>query len=412
MQVYLRWLGGALLALAVAGAAAAESATEWTERGLALLERGDLEAAAEALERAWQLAPETPALRRALVDTELRLAKERLDAGDPKGAIGPLGLAVELEPRSAAVRFLLGVAYYRTDDAVRARAEALVAVEVEPGHSGAHELLGRIDYNAGRLEEAIPHLEIAAQADPPRAAAVELLARARKELEVERGMASRSSQHFDLRIEGGTADPEAALRIIDVLETAHDAVGAATGLFPRRRVPVILYADRTFSAVTGAHGWVGGLYDGKIRVPLKGLLQKGSGEVDRVLKHEYVHAAIASATARCPAWLHEGLAQLLTGERGDEDAVRRAARAGGLVPFERLGGSFAAVAKRGRAQQIYAQALSFVRYLERRSGRAALGSVVRDLGGGTSLDDALRRSYGGGLEELEALWRAGLEGTD
>ena len=60
----------------------------------------------------------------------------------------------------------------------------------------------------------------------------------------------------------------------------------------KMKVAVVIYPGRTFRAVTGAHGWVAGLYDGKIRVPAAGLRDAPPSAVRAVLTHEYAHALI------------------------------------------------------------------------------------------------------------------------
>jgi len=61
--------------------------------------------------------------------------------------------------------------------------------------------------------------------------------------------------------------------------------------------------------VTGAPDWAGGLYDGKVRLPV-GHLSRITPEFQALLAHELTHALIrAKAGTSCPRWLHEGLAQ-------------------------------------------------------------------------------------------------------
>ena len=61
--------------------------------------------------------------------------------------------------------------------------------------------------------------------------------------------------------------------------------------------------------MTGAEEWVGGLYDGAIRVPVRNFTAS-EGEIRKKLFHEYTHVAVRSVTNRCPTWLNEGLGSL------------------------------------------------------------------------------------------------------
>ena len=82
-------------------------------------------------------------------------------------------------------------------------------------------------------------------------------------------------------------------------------------------------STRSSSSATsrGRPGWSGGLFDGRIRLPIRGGLADRR-EFERVLTHEYVHALVHSVAAGgVPAWLNEGLA---AAARAGRDGARRA----------------------------------------------------------------------------------------
>jgi hypothetical protein len=67
-----------------------------------------------------------------------------------------------------------------------------------------------------------------------------------------------------------------------------------------------------YRATTGAAEWSAGQFDGKIRIPVAD--SKAMDERTRkVFAHELVHACLANL-GTWPSWLHEGLAQKLSGE--------------------------------------------------------------------------------------------------
>ncbi|GAB4388123.1 MAG: hypothetical protein Kow0025_05480 [Thermodesulfovibrionales bacterium] len=103
----------------------------------------------------------------------------------------------------------------------------------------------------------------------------------------------------------------------EMLEDAYGEIGSALGHFPGGTVTVILYTERDFRAVTGAGGMVGGAYDGKIRLAVRGA-EGNEDALRKVVYHEYAHAVIHSITPRCPLWLNEGLAEYLSGDRYSE----------------------------------------------------------------------------------------------
>ena len=58
----------------------------------------------------------------------------------------------------------------------------------------------------------------------------------------------------------------------------------------------------------GAPVWAAAVFDGRIRVPIRGALAHPE-ELDRVLSHELAHAFVHSIAPRgVPVWLNEGIA--------------------------------------------------------------------------------------------------------
>jgi len=78
---------------------------------------------------------------------------------------------------------------------------------------------------------------------------------------------------------------------------------------------VLLYAKTAFKTVTQAPEWAGGLYDGKIRIPVGGLTtaEEAVG-LQSVLVHEMTHAFLfRMAPVGLPLWFNEGLATAFQG---------------------------------------------------------------------------------------------------
>jgi hypothetical protein len=163
---------------------------------------------------------------------------------------------------------------------------------------------------------------------------------------------------------------------------------------PPQPITVQLFPQQEFRDVTQAPGWVGGLYDGKIRVPLGGLNRLHS-RARQVLSHELTHAVVHSkARGNCPRWLHEGLAQITerkTLTRAERELVARRLGSGDPAEWERDGFS-------------YPMALSLTRHLESRQGFDAVVYLLQLLGEGQDLDPALRAVYGMSYADLCASW--------
>ncbi len=83
-----------------------------------------------------------------------RDGKERLDAGNPAGAVEVLELAVEAEPHKGSLRETLARAYFASQRTSRARDEFERVLELDPKDDYAHFGLGRCLERQGELARA------------------------------------------------------------------------------------------------------------------------------------------------------------------------------------------------------------------------------------------------------------------
>lgn len=181
------------------------------------------------------------------------------------------------------------------------------------------------------------------------------------------------------------------------------------GFAPGGVTPVYLYPDRaSFSRAVGvgrADTVVGLARASDIRIDASGLF----ADVEQVLAHEMVHVFIARRlygyTARLPLWMHEGLAQYLTGDWGDANlaVLQEAVASGSILPLERITVRFPEDPE-GRAVA-YAQSYSIVRYIAQRYPPGSLPDLLSELKYGRRFETALLYSMGRQPEELEKEWR-------
>jgi len=409
-----RWPGAAVVGLAVVVAAAVPAVADDRERALDLNEAavaryqaGEPQAALDLLREALRLAPDEPTIRhnasRCLVALGDAAFAERRFADAARDYHEAAGLVPE-DP-GPALREAAALYEGLQDRDVVALLEPLL--NDFPEEAWGHELLAKALYRLGENARAIERWERALELDPANAAVAEALERARREEAVEEDLyVDLGAAHFTIKYDG-RQDAAIGRRVVEVLESAYQEVGGLLNRYPDAEVAVVVYPGRTFSAATGAHGWVAGLYDGKIRVPADGLAEAPAAEVRRVLTHEYAHALLrATGGPRVPAWLHEGFAQVAEGR--PRDRARRGLRQGSVPSVGDLSKTFVRERDADEARRLYDAACDFVYYLIGRGGTPLLAELLDALGRNDGLDEAMERLYGDDLEGLFAAWRSEL----
>jgi tetratricopeptide (TPR) repeat protein len=183
--------------------------------------------------------------------------------------------------------------------------------------------------------------------------------------------------------------------VLDILKEAYRVVGLKIDFYPSNSITVILYNEKGFFDVTRAPGWAGGLYDGKIRIPIKG----AEGREDllkRIIFHEYTHALVHAMNpkTRTPVWLNEGLAEYFS--LGEYET-----KVGQIIPLKVLELGFPS----GNVkiiQMAYAESYSAVSYLIDKFGMYKIKELLQTLSEGKDLhaafDSVLFFSYNKFLE--------------
>ena len=268
----------------------------------------------------------------------------------------------------------------------------LDGISRRPDRAELHVLLGELRYREERLDDALRSWRRAFELAPDDNLRDRIL-KVERELHTSRYYDFSSSSHFNLRYDG-SVDLDLASAVIDHLEEQYWIVTESFRHAPSQPTTVQLFPEREFREVTRAPEWAGGLYDGKIRVPLGGLTRLTT-DAKRVLTHELTHAVVHSKSrGNAPRWLQEGLAQMAEGKRPLRRDLQSIAKHLDQVPPDQW----------GSLEFSYPLSLAVCQYLSSRSGFDSLVELVDRLGGGVETDEALREVYGQDYGEICRDW--------
>jgi tetratricopeptide (TPR) repeat protein len=339
----------------------------------------------------------------------LQNGMEQMKASDYQAARNSFEQARRYNDSAAAAHLGLGMAYFHLRDDQYAERELNRALEINPREATAYQFLGELYYRKDDLDSAASYWEKAVELDPSSSGLRARLERIRREHKTEKEFNRDVTSHFLVKYEG-REKIEAGRIVLRILEDAYGEIGRALTYYPDREIQVILYSDQQFQEVTDAPGWSGGIYDGKIRIPIGGINQKTSG-LRRTLYHEYTHAVVRSITPRVPTWLNEGLAQYFEGMEIDgrqKEILRRIAQAGKLPSLSNLEGSFIGLGS-DQAAFAYLFSLSAVRYMIDSFGMYRVKGILEDLAAGEDTGKAISNGIMLSYDEFDSGWKRSLE---
>lgn len=220
---------------------------------------------------------------------------------------------------------------------------------------------------------------------------------------VEEGYAERASSSILLVYDGKRVEPGLERVLLSALEQAYADLVQDFGSGPAEKVVVVVYAERDFQASAQAPAWADGLFDGRVRVPARGITGV-TPQLLSVLKHEMTHSFVHfRAKGRAPTWLQEGLAQV---EEGKTTAPFAPALAGsyaarGTFQLQGLEGGFAGFSA-SQARGGYAISLAAAEMLKDTRGFGAVAHFLDRLGDGSLVEDAMRETLRADYARLES----------
>lgn len=364
---------------------------------------GRFSAAAERLRAALAEAPAEPALRRNLRTVLQNWAVAELNADQPANAVPLLEEALAID-EDVLVLGALGIAHVRQGDYRRGRELLERATADGGGDAASLTALATAYRQLGEREAAVEALHRARDAGARGPDFDAMVGRAERELDTEWDFDETRSAHFTIGFAGEHDSVAAADLVAPGLERAYFHVGSKLDLYPGERVPVVLYASEDFHDVTQTPSWSAGVYDGRIKLPVGGLMASDDDVLERTLRHEYGHVLVHELSrGRAPVWLNEGVAIWAEEERdGDRVEWAEGTVAGQpLFHLAQLQGAFTRLPP-DRVHVAYAQSYLAVRALVDRHGARRLRTLLEEIGKGATFERAYREQLYGDPAAFEA----------
>jgi tetratricopeptide (TPR) repeat protein len=370
------------------------------DEALELNASGNFTSAAERLRLALSHEPSQPVLRQNLKVVLYNAAVESLQEKRPSQAIDFLleGLRIE---EDASLLALLGIAYSHQDNWERARGALERSLDLEAGNANTLIALGKVYRQEGDRIRAVELFQRAREAGATGRDFEEALEKLERELDAEWGFTELISPHFQIGFAEGE-NREAARIVLASLEDAYFTVGRKLNFYPSERTPVVLYATEQFYDITQAPSWTGGVYDGRIKLPVQGLIEHDP-VLDRTLRHEFGHVLITALSRnRAPVWLSEGTAIWAEEEaEGDrEEWALHVIEGRPLLRLSALNRPFINLSET-EMPLAYAQSYLAVRTILDAHGPSRLRDLIVALGQEPSVETAFERVLGTQLVTFE-----------
>ena len=320
---------------------------------------------------------------------------------DPKDAVLPqTPLAIELYNEA--------VGYFQKQEYDLARQVLKDSLAQDNKNFFAYELLGDIDYLQQNLADAKANYEIAYNLQPT-PELKKKLEKIQTEAPVEKKLATYAEEHFLIKYYN-EKEKIVGFELRELLRTTYRNISQDFGYYFRHQVVVLLYDEEDFKKLTNLPHWVGGVYDGKVRMPMK---RVGFGEDDlkAVTAHEMTHAFVAAMSeGKAPAWINEGLAQYEENKVREIDLLvfRSAVKTNTLLSLDQLLSHRVAVSEEDPllVSLFYQESFHLARYLAGRYHLFALKQILAAFGKGKNSEEALEEVLHISTDRLEKEWRA------
>ncbi len=318
---------------------------------------------------------------------------------DPKVAVLP-GTPVAVQLYNQAVEYFQKNEY----DLARQTLKDSMAQDRKNGFSW--ELMGDIDDREAKLPAALSNYQMAYHLQPT-PALKRKIEKLGKEAEMEKGFSTYRVEHFIIKYHNKET-PLEGFELRELLRTTYLEISRDFAFYFNNKVTVLLYDPDEFKNIANTPHWVGGLYDGKVRMPAS-KTGYAENDLEALTAHEVTHAFVAAMSAsQAPPWINEGLAQY------EENKVRKL----DMIVFDSAIKTRALLSLAQLMRQnledmkdpllvslFYRQSFHFVNYLIERYGMFRVKQVLGEFAKGKDSEEALRSVLKISPDRLEREWK-------
>lgn len=277
-------------------------------------------------------------------------------------------------PGAAMIRAKLLLDHSRPAEALRSLKPAL---QLSPKNASLLAMAGVSAYQADRLGDSLDYLQASLKEDR-NPYVQQLHDRVSQEVAGDQSHDRVSGTRFTLRYEGEALPDAVARQLTTAFDREITEISYKLGCRFREKLAVVVQSRENYQRTTGAAEWSGGQFNGRIHIALM-RRDYFDEQARQTFAHEIVHACLAKL-GPMPAWIHEGLAQRLSGQTlpaQSRDALRTLARSGRLPQLSKLGLGWSGFSS-GQAAVAYSTALAAADYLYRRYGDSGLRRILKD----------------------------------
>ncbi len=303
------------------------------------------------------------------------------------------------------------VKFFEKNEFEMAREALNESLSLEPRNALALELLGEIENLQQNFEKAEYYYKqsyLISSSTRVR----QKIEKIQKENAVEKNLDTYDEEHFIIKYRKGEQGYE-GYWLKNLLRDTYRQISQDFGVYFNHKTTVLFYSGNEFHDVTGQALFVGGLYDGKIRLPS---YRQGfrEGDLRTAAVHEMTHAFVAFLSGgRAPVWIHEGLAQYEQNKiQPVNTAIFTAAiRTKSLMPMNRLLSEKLEMDKMDPLEValFYQEVFMLVRYMVERFQMYRVKEILVKFKEGKPAEQAIEESLGISIAQLEKEWLSTLK---